>query len=174
MPVSKSTPPNLGSLWVDGDLSVSSVAVSAFEILLVGETEADLVAVAAGALADPGDSRAEAGHAAALHAEVSRGTVALRKQENKRVSKKKMLQSCTEHDRVKPSVITGVWIRREGQHSVRDAEHQAFGVDGLTGVRPLVRLLHIADGESTTAVLAAHGDSVNRHDMKPPRSQVRT
>lgn len=49
---------------------------SAFEVFLLSKTQADLVAVAAGALAVLGDSGTEAGHTAAVHTEVAAGTVA--------------------------------------------------------------------------------------------------
>lgn len=47
----------------------------AFEVLLFGEAQADLVTVASGVLAVLGDSSAEAEDAAAVHAEVTAGTV---------------------------------------------------------------------------------------------------
>lgn len=47
----------------------------AFVILLVGETQGDSVAVATGALAVLGDPSAEARHAAAVHTEVTVGTI---------------------------------------------------------------------------------------------------
>lgn len=59
-------------------MSFSSVRIygfSAFEVFLVSEPQAHLVAVATGALAVLGDSRTEAGHTAALHTEVTIGTV---------------------------------------------------------------------------------------------------
>lgn len=49
---------------------------SAFEVFLVGEPQAHLVAVATGGLAVLGDSCTEAGHTAALHTEVTIRTVA--------------------------------------------------------------------------------------------------
>ena len=55
--------------------------------------------------------------------------------------------------RQKRGVGTWVGIGREGQHPVRDAEHQALGVDGLAAVGPLVGLLDVTDGEGAAAVL---------------------
>lgn len=54
---------------------------STSEVFLISESEADLVAVAAGVLAVLGDSSTEAGHAAAVHAEVTIRTVAYGDQE---------------------------------------------------------------------------------------------
>lgn len=60
---------------------------------------------------------------------------------------------------------TWVGIGDEGENSVRDTEHQAFGVDGLAGVGALIRLFHVADGECAAAVLTDHTDPGNTGEI---------
>lgn len=47
-------------------------------------------------------------------------------------------------------------LRDELQHAVRNAEHHATRVHGLTRVRALVCLLHITDDQRATPTLAGH------------------
>lgn len=62
-------------------------------------------------------------------------------------------------------ISTWIWIWSQSQDPVGDTEHQAFSIDGLAGVRPLIGLLHVMNGQDASAVLAGHGD--------PGRAEVR-
>lgn len=131
------------------------------EVIGLVKAQPDLLPEAVAALAHAGDTKAEAGQAggAVLQVEMAIGTGPCWAAWEWAVAGHQPAGSpsstpCRVPTSPPPAGHTSLWNKL--QDTIRNAEHHASGIHGLTGVSTLVCFLHVTNGQRATASLTGH------------------